>query len=157
MTFPVQGNFLRDLDDITQWDLNQQFVGEKLGSGVSRDVYACRMNPDLVVKIEKTEDGRMFSNFQEFDLWNEANSQHPEVAKWLAPVISLSTNGLVLVMKRTKPLKKMPKELPDFFNDIHDGNFGMLNGRVVCHDYAITKVLTKGLKRFRLVGQERWS
>ena len=57
---------------------------------------------------------------------------------WFCPVVSLSSNGAILIMERTfdKPGKKKPDEIPEFMFDTHEGNFGWLGNRFVCHDYA---------------------
>lgn len=113
--------------------------GEKIASGYSRDVFECRIRKDLVVKVERNSaDMRTFCNVQEQLNWDQ-NQYHEKVAKWLAPCRYLSKDGLVLLQVRCEPLPasyKVPDKLPAFLTDIKRENFGLLDGRLVCVDYA---------------------
>jgi hypothetical protein len=121
-------------------------VGEKLGSGVFRDVYAVKGREDVVLKIE--DRGGEFCNVMEWKLWTEAQGTPAE--QWLAPCLDLSgLSGRALVMRRTQPMTEdawETLEVPAFFNDIQPSNWGLLNGRPVCHDYAHSNVLLRGLR-----------
>lgn len=113
---------------------------DKLGSGVYRDVYACRLDKTLVVKVEIEQEWRSFSNVKEMQFWNE-NELVTSVAKWLAPCEYLSPDGRILLQKRVQPLtdadkKKLPDKVPSFLTDLKFDNFGMYEGRLVCIDYA---------------------
>lgn len=125
------------------YDAFNLFCGEKIGSGVYRDVYECRVNPDLVVKVEIVPEGgwRTFSNVAEMKFWNEY-SHSKSIARWLAPCEYLSPDGYILLQRRCEPvtradLKRLPTRLPEFLEDIKLENFGWLNGKLVCVDYAI--------------------
>ena len=109
--------------------------GELLGEGIHRKVFACLIDPTLVVKCE-TGHGT-FSNAREWRNWDEVRFAD-RWNKWLAPCVAISPLGTVLLQKRCEPLRKsdtLPDELPAFLTDIKPQNFGWLAGRLVCHDY----------------------
>lgn len=67
--------------------------------------------------------------------------------------------GIALIQSRTHPfidkeefdmaVAKVPgKKLPSFFDDVHYGNFGLLDGRLVCHDYGFTHFLKNGVDKY---------
>jgi hypothetical protein len=130
-------------------------VGEKLGSGVFRDVYEINGRPDVVLKLE--DRGGEFCNVMEWKLWTDA--QGTEAEKWLAPCTELSgLGGRALVMRRTQPMTEevwAALEVPAFFNDLKADNWGLLDGRPVCHDYAHSNVLLRGLRVGKLRRAER--
>jgi hypothetical protein len=112
--------------------------GRLLGEGIHRRVYECRIRPDLVVKVESDE-LRYFANVHEHKFW--ADNQHREnVACWLAPCEYLSPDGRVSLQKRVEPItssQDLPDALPAFLTDVKRSNFGWLDGRLVCVDYAM--------------------
>lgn len=112
---------------------------DQLGKGIHRDVFECRINPKLVVKVENDLPWRYFANVHEMKFWND--NQHCEaIAKWLAPCEYLSPDGLILLQRRCEPLRdsdKLPDKLPSFLTDVKKDNYGMLDGRLVCFDYAL--------------------
>ena len=100
--------------------------GEKIGEGVHRKVFECRLRPELVVKVEKDEHWRYFANAAEMHFWNAAD---PPVARWLAPCEFLSPDGWIMLQRRVVPLAPddvLPATLPGFLTDIKRGNFGWL-------------------------------
>jgi len=119
------------------------FVGKCIGSGASREVYAVVHDETLVVKVETT--ARTFHNQTEWLIWQEMKEW--PISDWFAPCTEIDAYGNVLIQRRTEPFK-CDKEfkaaltrtrggvIPRVFQDIHYGNFGMLDGRVVCHDYG---------------------
>lgn len=112
--------------------------GEKIGAGIHREVFECKLRPDLVVKVENG-DYRWFANVFEQSFWDEYQ-QDKAVALWLAPCEFLSPDGRILLQKRAEPLTSatpLPDKLPAFLGDVKKNNFGLLDGRVVCVDYAI--------------------
>lgn len=114
-------------------------AGEKLGEGIHRQVFECKLRPDLVVKVEN-DDWRYFANVLEMKFWND-HEHYEKVAKWLAPCEQLSPDGRVLLQKRADPLgqnDELPGELPAFLSDLKRENFGRIDGRLVCLDYAMT-------------------
>lgn len=114
--------------------------GDKLGSGIHRDVFECRLLPDCVVKVENDGHWRYFANVKEMSFWSDW--QHCErVSKWLAPCEFMSPDGRVLVQKRVRiahPTDTMPDKLPKFLADRKLSNYGWLGDRFVCVDYGIT-------------------
>lgn len=70
--------------------------GEKLGEGIHRTVYACKIKPELVVKVE-TDDMRYFANVLEMRFWND-HEHYSKVADWLAPCEYLSPDGRILMI-----------------------------------------------------------
>lgn len=126
-------------DAETFQDAFDLLCGERLGTGMHRTVYACKLLPDLVVKVENA-DYRYFANVMEMKFWND-HEHYGKVAKWLAPCTHLSPDGRVLLQKRADPLPKdyvMPDSMPVFLTDFKRENYGLLDGRLVCLDYAMT-------------------
>ena len=120
--------------------------GDLIGRGIHREVFECRIRPDLVVKVEKDAD-RRFANVLEMHIWSDFHLYEP-VAKWLAPCDYLSYDGRILLQRRVRPLHtndKLPDKLPAFLSDIKRANFGTLDNRLVCVDYAlaITRFVTR--------------
>jgi hypothetical protein len=111
--------------------------GELLGSGIHRKVFACKVDPSLVVKVETDEEFRTFANFTEHKNWTE-NELYKPVADWLAPVVAISPCGLVSLQKRILPVRpgELPAEVPAFLTDLKAENFGLYEGRVVACDYT---------------------
>ncbi len=125
---------------VTFEDAFNLLCAEKIGGGIHRTVFACRLRPELVVKVEDEDGFRYFANVHEMKFWND--NQHDEkVAKWLAPCDYLSPDGRILLQRRIAPLREadvLPDKLPAFLADIKRDNFGVLDGRIVCADYAMT-------------------
>ena len=117
-------------------DFLDLFAGERIGRGISRAVYEYRIDPTLVIKIELAS--QRFQNMQEWENWRTWR-ETPGVARWLAPCVDISPCGIVMLQKRTRPLEQdeLPKTLPAFLTDTKIHNFGILGGKVVCHDYAL--------------------
>lgn len=114
-------------------------LGDYLGSGGSRDVYVYSLDKTKVIKIERSND-RQFANIFEHEFWLD-NMFDESVYKWLAPCISISAGGRILIQERVSPLPldyKFPKKLPTFLTDFKRSNFGLLKGKLVCIDYALT-------------------
>ena len=122
--------------------------GELLGEGAFRKVFACTIDPALVVKVE-TRTGS-FHNVQEWRTWDECQFWKKGAA-WLAPCVSISPYGTVLLQKRVEPLRKaeLPEKMPAFMRDVKAENFGLYEGRVVCSDYAfVASILPIKPKKF---------
>lgn len=119
------------------------FVGDRIGSGASRDVYEVLHDKTLVMKVEHR--AKTFHNQTEYLIWQEVKEW--PIADWFAPVTDIDSYGNVIFQKRTEPFES-DKEfkaaltktrggvIPRVFDDIHYGNFGLLNGVVCCHDYG---------------------
>lgn len=109
-------------------------AGRELGRGIHRTVYACRIDPTLVVKVEEAVGS--FANVQERGNW-EYFKDAPE-ARWLAPVIDISPCGGMLLQRKVEPVRseEMPDKVPAFLTDLKLSNFGRLDGRIVACDYS---------------------
>lgn len=143
-------SFKGNEDNFIVSELMSALCGDKIGEGSSRIVYEHQTDPTLVVKIETQKNS--MQNLREFDAWREVS--HTPYAKWFAPIELCSTNGRILLQKKTVILPKedYPKKLPNFFTDFKYQNYGMLDGRFVCHDYGTHALMTFGLtKRMRTV------
>lgn len=117
-------------------DLFRLLLGDEIGRGMSRYVYPLTQNRDLVVKFEA--ESYHFQNVKEWENWHEY-SEYEKVSRWLAPCEAISPCGTVLLQKRTQPVPanfEWPEKIPGFLTDTKRGNFGLLDGRLVCHDYA---------------------
>lgn len=121
-------------------DLADTFIGKKIGHGVSREVYECRTDPTLVVKIEIAS--RSFKNALEWTLWKDIESSGHVNKKYFAPCVAISPCGTVLLQKRATalPKHKYPKKIPKAWGDLKYANFGLYQGRLVCIDYAGTPI-----------------
>jgi hypothetical protein len=102
-------------------------------------VFECPLRDDLVLKIEVASES--FQNIVEWELWQD-NRDYKKVAQWLAPCEFISPCGIILAMKKTtKPTPSdYPKSMPYFLVDFKYTNFGMLDGRLVAHDYGRHRV-----------------
>jgi hypothetical protein len=113
----------------------------KLGSGAYRDVFLCRIDNTKVVKVERDDScWRKFHNVLEAQFWSD-NQYNDAVAKWLAPIDYVSPDGFLLVQPRCEAVPegyKLPDKLPAFLTDLKRENFGLLKGKLVCLDYALT-------------------
>ncbi|ABF63541.1 hypothetical protein TM1040_0808 [Ruegeria sp. TM1040] len=127
-----------------QGDVFRMLCGEMLGSGAAREVFECAYDPSLVVKIENAAGS--FQNIAEWQMWWDA--QHiPHAAEWLAPCVSISPCGIVLIQKRTTPAKRYPEKLPAWLTDTKRTNYGMIGKRFVCHDYGVHLMCNSGLSK----------
>lgn len=111
--------------------------GALLGEGVHRKVFACRLRPELVVKVEAEPAFRYFANVHEMKMWNDSSLKE---AEWLAPCRYLSPDGRILLQDRADPVPgdyEMPERMPSFLTDFKRENFGILRGKLVCIDYAM--------------------
>ncbi len=112
--------------------------GDKIGEGVHRTVFACRLRDDLVVKVETEPAFRYFANVHEMKFWCDADDWARE---WLAPCRYMSPDGRILLQDRCDPVPRdfaMPEKMPAFMTDLKRSNFGMMKGELFCVDYAMT-------------------
>ncbi len=130
---------------ITEKDFFYTFCGERLGKGIGREVFECRLDPSLVVKIE--DHAGSFQNIVEWETWHEV--RETEFAKWFAPCVQISSCGIILLQKRTTPKKARfyPKEMPAFLGDYKHTNYGWYKGHLCAHDYGRTRLMTAGLTK----------
>ena len=66
-------------------------------------------------------------------------------------------SGHFLVQARTtRPTHyDWPEKVPAYLTDLKKANFGMLNGRLVCHDYGLHMMREVGIASRRMV-KARW-
>jgi hypothetical protein len=124
-------------------------VGDEIGKGAFRTVYP--VTDELVLKVETSS--RSFCNEHEWSIWQEVEGGM--WAKWLAPCVSIDEFGAALTMRRTTPMTDRQwaalKQVPNFLCDLKQANWGMLNGKPVCHDYGNHRFLRNGISAARLV------
>lgn len=157
---PVEERTVHEWPQAIWRDFSALFLGERLGGGLSREVFVCATNPAWVVKIET---GEHRQNIMEQLVWDvvsgEPNWGSCETwRQWFAPVVRISPDGRALIQARTYPAPKsepFPKSVPDFLADVRPCNWGWLKGRWVCHDYGFSWLLARGFKRARLVSTPR--
>jgi hypothetical protein len=117
--------------------------GQRLGRGISREVFVFKPDPTLVLKIEAT--GSQFQNAMEWETWQQV--QHiKSIAAWFAPCINISPYGAIMLQKRTMPAPetRFPKRVPTVFTDLTRENWGLLGNRLVCHDYGNNLAMANG-------------
>lgn len=131
---PLTHQLLPDATRRLTWSLIDLTLGDLLGEGIARKVYACRIAPQYVIKLEYTQDPD-FQNVAEWEMWHAAPAR---LKKWLAPVYDISTDGKALLMARCDPCPEhmYPKRLPKILDDMHRGNIGLYEGRPVAMDYG---------------------
>jgi len=115
-------------------DMVRFCLGDYIAGGSSRMVFDWKFRPNTVIKFCKADDCQ--SNWTEYAVWESVKDT--KYAKWFSPVIDISPCGRFLLMEKAKEIKiedKLPKKLPNFFTDIHTGNFGWIDNRLVCIDY----------------------
>jgi hypothetical protein len=106
-----------------------------------------------VIKIERAG----YQNAVEREIWLATKST--QYAKWFAPVHHISGLGTTLLMSRTVPAPRsaFPKRMPDFLGDLKYSNFGLLAGRLVCHDYGTVANFLHGVTgKIRMRKAEWW-
>lgn len=123
----------------TYQDAFNLLCGDKIGGGAHRTVFACRLLPNMVVKVED-EHWRYFANMKEMTFWCD-HRHYRKVGDWLAPCEFMSPDGRILLQRRIDPLPlsyEMPEKMPAFLTDFKRENFGLMDGRLVCMDYGMT-------------------
>lgn len=124
-------------------DLSRLVVGQLIGSGVFRQVFEWLPDQSLVVKVENG--AQSFANVIESEVWSRVKDT--KFARWFAPVIQISDNGSVILQARTEAIRQseLPDRVPAFFTDLHARNWGLLDGRPVCHDYGLNLLMENGM------------
>ena len=110
--------------------------GEYISSGTYRDVYQCVLFDNWVVKIDRSNSN---SNILEFETWDLV--KRTKHRKWFAPCAWISSNGKILLQQKTKPItdnKILPKKIPAYLSDVRIDNLGLIDGKLVTHDYSFT-------------------
>jgi hypothetical protein len=116
-------------------------LGKRIGEGIGRQVFVYDLNPQYVIKVEQSG----YQNVIEYELWKAVKDT--PYRKWFAPVREISGMGTILLMDRTLPAprKAYPKHMPAFLGDYKYSNYGLLRGRLVCHDYGSMIIATNGI------------
>lgn len=137
---------LQDLPNNAKDDGMTLLCLELLGSGLSRNVYTCTLNPsEWVIKVEMNATG-YFQNVAEYLVWKSVRDVK-KISHWFAPILNISDSGLWMVQARTRPARgnELPKKVPRFFTDTKIANWGWFEDRIVCHDYGTSLVTENGL------------
>lgn len=136
---------------------------ERIGYGMSRQVFSSRLLPDCVIKVEK--DPGYFQNILEWETWQRVrDTAH---SRWFAACRWISPNGRVLIMEKTErpDPDAYPDRMPAFLSDFKRTNFGLSmledpkTGKpaktLVCHDYGTHLLFENGMTK-RLKKAEWW-
>lgn len=112
--------------------------GDLIGQGCYRDVFEYNLDDKFVVKICRENDAS--DNYVEWRIWNSVKYTTDGTKDWFAPCEWISTNGRVLLQRRTQPLstkeKLIPEKIPAYFTDVKAANFGWIGNKLVAHDYS---------------------
>lgn len=130
--------------------------GDLIGSGYARTTYIYKPDPRYVIKVQSSRED--FQNQTEWKLYTDLKADRCPLCEWLAPVTQISDFGVWMVQRRTEPvglqyLRKHHKQIPEMFADTKAANWGLMDGRLVCHDYGRLLYHVKG----KLVKANWWS
>lgn len=130
--------------------------GRRINSGASREVFECMPLPGHVIKVERNDWG--FQNITEWQVWERVRN-NKATARWFAPCVYISPCGSVLIMQRTTEAAdaQLPRKMPWFLDDFRRSNYGMLAGRLVCHDYGSNLLIERGGATQRTHDANWWS
>lgn len=131
------------------YELLALLCDQRLGHGMTREVFRFYPDPTLVIKFE-LESGH-FQNVLEYQVWDSV--QHTKFAKWFAPCMYISHCGRIMLQKYAEPIaaSALPAEVPAFFTDLKIGNWGVYNKQPVAVDYGKHLMLERGMSsRMRL-------
>lgn len=114
-------------------DLQSLLFGQLLGIGIHRKVGVFKPDPTLVIKCALECPN---INALEYEVWQMV--KETGIARWFAPVASMSPSGMFLLQERVERIAKKdyPKMIPSFFSDQKYSNYGLWRGKFVCCDYA---------------------
>lgn len=70
-------------------------AGDRLGEGMTREVFRFKPDPSLVLKVEAFPDH--FQNIAEWHVWQSV--EYTKFAAWFAPCHSISECGRFLLMR----------------------------------------------------------
>lgn len=138
---------LQDLANVQFQDALTLLCGEYIGAGISRQVYVCAFNPEWVVKVEVGLG--CYQNIKEWLVW-KAIKEVKRMSDAFAPCHHISDSGTFMIQSRTRPLTlaELRKTMPRAhacFTDFKVGNWGNLNGKIVCHDYGTCLITENGM------------
>ena len=131
-------------------DFFNLMCSERLGKGVSREVYRSAFDPNIVFKFEK--DAGSFQNIIEWETWQNVkftSGLKQDYAQYFAPCLAISPCGTILAQAAARPLDhtQLPEYIPSFFTDIKKENFGIIDDKIVCIDYGNNLLMTLGLNK----------
>lgn len=122
-----------------------EFVcGDRLGAGMSREVFRFALDERYVIKFEPIT--HRFQNAAEADIWDSV--KHTELKRWFAPVHAISGCGRIMLQEYAMPLAvaQYPERIPAFFTDTKASNWGLIGRQPVCVDYGRTLIVSHGLR-----------
>jgi len=141
-------------DELIHRDAFNLFLGDLIGSGMSRKVFTCPLMPNCIVKVESGSG--YFQNVIEWETWQRVKLT--EFSRWFAECKAISPNGSILVMERTLPAapSDYPERMPTFLTDFKRANYGVVpdgptrSGKagsyfLVCHDYGTNLLFENGM------------
>jgi hypothetical protein len=137
----------------TSRELAALMLEKEIGTGQYRHVWSSELNPGRVLKVEMNDCA--FKNVMEWEVWQAVKDT--KFSRWFAPCYAISPVGVWMVQHRTTPLDhidQLPKRIPAFFTDLKPNNWGLIDGRVVCHDYSNHLMLEEGMTK--KLKQARW-
>lgn len=127
--------------------------GDRIGYGMSRQVFECALLPGYVVKVEK-DPMHTWQNIMEWKTWDIV--QDTAASRWFAECRWISPGGKILIQERTRPagLAEFPDRVPLWFTDLKRQNWGMAKSQrkngtpgkewLVCIDYGTCLALQDG-------------
>lgn len=123
-------------------------TGKEIGRGASRVVFNHPQDPTLVIKAEFFND--MFQNQMEWRIWEDFKNV-PRVAAWLAPCHEISACGTFLIQTKAVDMQphQIPKNIPEWLDDVKTGNLGVIGNKIVVRDYGFINLTMKtGVKKW---------
>lgn len=126
-----------------QRELLEFICGDRLGAGMSREVFRFALDDRYVVKFEPIE--HRFQNVEEMMTWQAV--EHTDHARWFAPCKAISGCGRIMLQAYAEPLAAiaLPAEVPAFFTDLKPSNWGRIGKQPVACDYGRTMLMSRGL------------
>ncbi len=158
MNYQEINNFINDSPESVH-DFIGFFCGDYIGSGTTRSVYNFKYDSNWVIKIENgNAEG---DNWAEHRIWESIKYTTDGTKEWFAECGKISTNGKIMLQRKTKPLvskySKIPDKIPVWFTDLKLDNFGWIGNQVVCHDYSFSLEIfgaiatrSKKMQKFKL-------
>lgn len=134
---------LFNIDVDSMINCNDYHIGELIGEGDRRLVYAHRYDHRIVVKVLK--DPKDDHNKIEWSNWKYV--ENTDKSRWLAPCIAISDCGVYLYQLRGEPADSIPSNVPDWMSPINDCaepifkyQWVNLGGNLVLADYGFIRL-----------------
>jgi hypothetical protein len=136
---------------------------QRIGYGMSRNVYSSKLLPDCVIKVE--DGAGQFQNVIEWETWQRVKDT--PASRWFAECRWISPNGTILIMERTRAPapSEFPDRMPVFLCDFKRTNYGMVTSTkrggkagpdwMDCHDYGTHLMFENGMSK-RMRKAEWW-